>query len=68
MNVTRTLQELQSGDEEVFHEIIPAVYDELKKLARANLRREANASVETTMLVHEAFIKMAGHRHPRYEN
>jgi len=51
------------------HAVIPLVYEELKKLARAHLRREAKAvPLETTALVHEAFLKLAGSRHPCYEN
>jgi len=47
----------------------PLVYDELKKLAKSHLRREASGSaLETTVLVHEAFLKLAGGRHPSYEN
>jgi len=49
--------------------VIPLVYDELKKLARSHLRREVKAvPLETTALVHEAFLKLAGSRHPTYEN
>ena len=49
--------------------LIPLVYDELKKLARAHLRRELNAiTLQTTALVHEAFLKLAGSQHPSYEN
>jgi RNA polymerase sigma factor (TIGR02999 family) len=51
------------------HAVIPLVYDELKKLARSHLRREASAvPLQTTALVHEAFLKLAGGRHPSYEN
>jgi RNA polymerase sigma factor (TIGR02999 family) len=49
--------------------VIPLVYDELKKLARSHLRRELKVvSLQTTALVHEAFLKLAGSRHPSYEN
>jgi RNA polymerase sigma factor (TIGR02999 family) len=49
--------------------VIPIVYDELKKLARAHLRREIGAGqLQTTALVHEAFLKLAGGRQPSYEN
>src|SRR6476620_9618978 len=63
------LKRLQGGDQDVLNNVIPLVYEELKKLARAHLRREANAMpLQTTALVHEAFLKMAGGRHPSYEN
>jgi len=68
MQITRLLQRIQAGDQEAMSEVIPLVYEELKKLARGHLRREAIASFETTALVHEAFLKLARGRHPCYEN
>jgi RNA polymerase sigma-70 factor, ECF subfamily len=69
MQITKMLQRLESGDRDVIHSVIPLVYDELKKLARSHLRRELRAvPLETTALVHEAFLKLAGGRHPSYEN
>ena len=68
MQITKLLQRLEAGDQDAMHDVIPLVYDELKKLARAHLRREAIVPFETTALVHEAFLKLAGGRHPSYEN
>jgi RNA polymerase sigma factor (TIGR02999 family) len=69
MQITRLLQRLETGDKGVLNAVIPLVYDELKKLARSHLRREIKAvPLETTALVHEAFLKLAGSRHPTYEN
>ena len=69
MQITTLLQRLQSGDRVALDAVIPLVYEELKKLARAHLRRETNAApLQTTALVHEAFLKLAGGRHPSYEN
>jgi RNA polymerase sigma-70 factor (ECF subfamily) len=69
MQITKLLQHLQDGDRDAMQDVIPLVYDELKKLARAQLRREVGAvPLETTVLVHEAFLKLARGRHPSYEN
>jgi RNA polymerase sigma factor (TIGR02999 family) len=69
MQLTSLLQRLQTGGQNALHSVIPLVYDELKKVARANLRHEAKGSpFEATALVHEAFLKFAGGRHPLYEN
>jgi len=69
MEITRLLNQLQNGEREALDLLIPLVYDELKKLARAHLRREVKSvSLQTTALVHEAFLKMAAGRHPSYEN
>jgi RNA polymerase sigma-70 factor (ECF subfamily) len=67
--LTILLQRLESGDRHAIDAVIPMVYDELKKLARSHLRRELGSSpLETTALVHEAFLKLANGRHPTYEN
>ena len=67
--LTVLLQRLETGDREAIDAVIPLVYDELKKLARSHLRREAGSvPLETTALVHEAFLKLANGRHPSYEN
>jgi RNA polymerase sigma-70 factor, ECF subfamily len=69
MQLTQYLQRLQDGDQGAMHEVLPLVYDELKKLARAHLRRSAGGiPLDTTVLVHEAFLKLAKGRHPSYEN
>ncbi len=69
MQITKLLQRLEGGDRDAVHVVIPLVYDELKKLAKSHLRREVRAiPLETTALVHEAFLKLAGSRHPSYEN
>lgn len=69
MQLTELLQNLQGGDRDAMDAVIPLVYDELKKLARAHLRREARSeALQTTALVHEAFLRLAAGRHPSYEN
>src|SRR3984893_12618372 len=69
MRITELLQRVHAGDQQALHTVIPLVYDELKKLAAAHLRREGKARpLETTALVHEAFLRLAGGQHPSYEN
>src|SRR4051812_22195225 len=48
-------------------ELLPEVYDELRKLARARLAREhqANQTLQPTALVHEAYLRVAGDRRDR---
>jgi RNA polymerase sigma-70 factor, ECF subfamily len=68
MQITQLLQRLAAGDREAMEDVIPMVYEELKRLARSHLRREAALPLETTALVHEAFLKLARGRHPSYAN
>jgi len=68
MEITELLQRVHSGDRSALDAVIPLVYEELKKLAAAHLRRESNRPLETTALVHEAFLRMAHGQHATYEN
>src|ERR1700757_3391715 len=69
MEITRLLQRVQTGDKDALNSLIPLVYGELKKLASAHLRKESKPDpLQSTELVHEAFLRMAGSRHPSYEN
>lgn len=69
MQITELLQRVHAGDEQALHTVITLVYDELKKLAAGHLRREGKARpLETTALVHEAFLRLARGEHPSYEN
>ena len=69
MDITELLHRVQTGDREALDAVIPLVYTELKKLAAGHLRREGRAApIETTALVHEAFLRLAGSRQAAFEN
>lgn len=58
--VTRLLRAVQSGDESALARLIPLVYDEPRRLARRNLRREETGhTLQTTALIHEARLRLA---------
>jgi len=49
----------QQGDDQALEAVIPLVYDELRRLARARLRAEPRGHVlQTTALVHEAYLRL----------
>lgn len=57
--ITRLLGAWQSGDKEALDELTPYVYAELQKLAVSHMRRERGShTLQSTALVHEAFIKL----------
>jgi len=69
MQLTSLLQQLQGGERAAMNDVMPLVYDDLRKLARSHLRRESRAvSLQATALVHEAFLRLAASRQPVYEN
>ena len=61
-DVTRLLVRLRSGKTEALDELLPAVYDSLRNIARNQLRGErADHTLRTTELVHEAYMKLVDH-------
>jgi RNA polymerase sigma factor (TIGR02999 family) len=69
MQITELLQRVYAGDPQALQTVIPLVYDELKRLAAGHLRREGKARpLDTTALVHEAFLRLAHGQHPSNEN
>jgi len=62
-SVTELLQRWGHGDRAAFDELAPRVYDELKRVAAACLRRErANHTLVATALVNEAFLRLVDQR------
>jgi RNA polymerase sigma factor (TIGR02999 family) len=58
-NVTQILARIESGDRRAADELLPLVYNELRRLAAAKLRREKpGQTLEATALVHEAFVRL----------
>lgn len=58
---TRLLQAIEKGDDWAADELLPLVYEELRKLARARLSREdLGHTLQPTELVHEAYIRLVG--------
>lgn len=60
--VSRLLASVESGEPGGLDRLIPIVYEELRALAHRQLAREGDGhSLRTTALVHEAYLKLAGH-------
>lgn len=67
--VTKLLNDWRSGNPEALDELMPLVYSELHALARRHMqRRNPSHTLQTTALIHEAFLKLAGTGHNRWEN
>ena len=59
--VTRILESIEQGDANAAEQLLPLVYDELRKLASARMAHEApGQTLQATALVHEAWLKLAG--------
>jgi RNA polymerase sigma-70 factor (ECF subfamily) len=68
-DVTELLVAWGAGDRAAHSELLELVYCELKRLAKACLRREyANHSLEATALVHEAYVKLVDQRNVQWQS
>lgn len=68
-DVTRLLIEWSKGDKLVLEELFPLVYGELQKIARRYLRGENRAiTLQTTALVHEAYLKLIDQNRVQWQN
>jgi RNA polymerase sigma factor (TIGR02999 family) len=58
-DVTQILSQIEKGDPSAAEQLLPLVYDELKKLAAARMASESqDHTLQTTALVHEAYIRL----------
>jgi RNA polymerase sigma factor (TIGR02999 family) len=60
-DVTRLLSAIEQGDPRAAADLLPLVYDELRRLAARKLAREApGQTLQATALVHEAYLRLVG--------
>ena len=62
-DVTRILSAIEQGDPQAAEQLLPLVYDELRKLAAQKLAQEKpGQTLQATALVHEAYLRLVGRR------
>lgn len=67
-DVTRLLHELKGGREGAIDDLMPLVYDELRRIASRHMRREGEGhTLEPTALVNEVYLKLAAQRSADWE-
>ena len=67
--VTKLLAKLQDSGPEPDPELMPLVYEELRRLARHYMANErTDHMLQTTALVHEAYIRLVGENQPQWES
>ena len=69
VEVTRILHRIEQGDAKAADELLPLVYDELRKLAGYKMTAESPGhTLQATALVHEAWLRLAGSDQPGWQN
>src|SRR5438128_453757 len=68
-DVTQLLAEWSNGSAEALDQLMPLIYNELRQLADRYLRRERpDHTLQTTALVHEAYLKLVNQRAVHWQN
>lgn len=68
-SVSYLLQRWSTGDRAAFDEMMPLVYGELRRLARRYMRQQAaRHTLQTTALIHEAYLRLAGQEEKHWKN
>jgi RNA polymerase sigma factor (TIGR02999 family) len=68
-DVTRLLGQLRAGNQDVADQLVPLIYDELRRIAGAQMRRErAGHTLQATAVVHEAYMRLAGEQEIQWQN
>jgi RNA polymerase sigma factor (TIGR02999 family) len=63
-DITRVLSQIESGDQQASAELLPLVYDELRRLAASKMALESpDQTLQATALVHEAYLRLVA---PQY--
>ena len=68
-DVTLVLQRIEQGDQRAADELLPMVYQELRRLAAAKMAHEsAGVTLQPTALVHEAWLRLGGDKQIAWQN
>ena len=68
-DVTRILKAIEQGKTKAAEELLPLVYEELRRLAAAKMAREApGQTLQATALVHEAYLRLIGQKDQPWQN
>ena len=68
-DVTGLLQQWRAGNADALEQLLPLVYEELRRVARARLRQERPGhTLQATALVHEAYLRLIGSGNLRPQN
>jgi RNA polymerase sigma factor (TIGR02999 family) len=68
-DITRVLAGIHAGGRDALDQLVPVVYEELRRLAQRQMRGERpDHTLGTTALVHEAYLKLSGLDRIRWQN
>ena len=68
-DATQILSAIEQGDQNAASQLLPLVYDELRRLATQKLANEKpGQTLQATALVHESYLRLIGDDHPGWDS
>jgi RNA polymerase sigma factor (TIGR02999 family) len=68
-SVTQLLEQWNNGDREALEKLMPLVYEQLRKMAKRYMRQQnPGHTLQTTALIHEAYLRMVPQKEKQFEN
>src|SRR5260370_30440088 len=68
-SVTQLLDRWNDGDREALDKLMPLIYEELRKMAKRHMRQQnAGHTLQTTALIHEAYLRMVKQKEKHFQN
>lgn len=68
-DLTQLLIDCSAGSQDAYRQLFPLVYEELRRLAHRHMRRERPGhTLQTTAVVHEAYLRLIDQKHVRWQN
>jgi RNA polymerase sigma-70 factor, ECF subfamily len=68
-SVTELLEQWNNGDREALDQLMPLIYEQLRKMARRYTdQQRPEHTLQTTALIHEAYLRMAKQKEKRFQN
>jgi RNA polymerase sigma-70 factor, ECF subfamily len=69
LELTSLLDDWNNGDPAALEKLTPLIYDELRRIAHRYAQRERNGhTLQTTALINEAYVRLAGSERPNWQN
>jgi RNA polymerase sigma factor (TIGR02999 family) len=67
--ITQLLAQIGQGNRHAANDLLPLIYEELRKLARSRMSRERpGQTLQATALVHEAYLRLVGDQDPKWDS
>lgn len=67
-DITQILESISAGDKEAVRDLFPLVYEQLRRIAKAQMATQPEQTLQATALVHEVYLRLVESKEPNWEN